>query len=450
MELYYVGASSAVIVALFLVQVLTKRFDPFAPVWLFLVGFVQVYVVQAITRHDWAIDIRGAELVTEANLRSFWALLWFLVVYHCGLAKPLSSILPRPPAGWSLGTVNALSPLLVVWGLVCGGMMIRAGQANADEPLGEEMIFRSFPYVMLIGGILLLVSARAGGQFRPAYLYAGFAVCGFFTFLWMFNGKRSLSVMGVLATTCAFYISKRSRPSWAVLFTTAFLGALAVTIAIGWRNDRDHDRSFSGFAEFLTGIRPDSILKNINIDLEDEGGGQYISYETEEYGGFLLMMDTVPLKSEYDYGANYLRIVSTFIPRLIWVDKPLYGREAWIKAWIAGSELERDMTFTGPAIGILGATQLNGGAWGTLIVIGVMSLLVRTAYEYLQKYPDSPFVQVFWSVTYINAWFMVVGDDPMNWFYYNWGYTTMPIMIILWVVNKFSAPLVPSLSAAPA
>ena len=76
-------------------------------------------------------------------------------------------------------------------------------------------------------------------------------------------------------------------------------------------------------------------------------------------------MDTVPEKSAYDYGENYLRVFSTFIPRIIWPTKPLFGRSKWISAWIAGSEMERDEDFTGPAIGILGATQLNGGALGT-------------------------------------------------------------------------------------
>ena len=60
------------------------------------------------------------------------------------------------------------------------------------------------------------------------------------------------------------------------------------------------------------------------------------------------MMDTVPEKSGHDYGSNYIRIVSTFIPRIVWPTKPLFGRDQWVSAWIAGSELERDEEFTGP------------------------------------------------------------------------------------------------------
>ena len=73
---------------------------------------------------------------------------------------------------------------------------------------------------------------------------------------------------------------------------------------------------------------------------------------------------------------------------MVWKDKPIFGRDAWISAWIAGSEMPRDENFTGPAISMLGATQLNGGAWGTLIVFGIIALLIRSGYEYFRLYPE--------------------------------------------------------------
>ena len=152
------------------------------------------------------------------------------------------------------------------------------------------------------------------------------------------------------------------------------------------------------------------------------------------------MMDVVPEKSDYDYGANYIRVFSTYIPRIFWPDKPLYGRAQWVSAWIAGSELKRDEDFTGPAIGILGATQLNGGATGTLIVLGVIALLIRTAYEYARRYETVAWVQAWWALTFYNAWFMVVADDPANWFYYNYGNNCMPSFLILWFTNRLAGP----------
>ncbi len=59
MNLTYAYAIGFIAAALLAFEVLTKRFDPFAPVWLFLVGYVQVYVLQATTLHEWAVHVRG-------------------------------------------------------------------------------------------------------------------------------------------------------------------------------------------------------------------------------------------------------------------------------------------------------------------------------------------------------------------------------------------------------
>jgi hypothetical protein len=223
-----------------------------------------------------------------------------------------------------------------------------------------------------------------------------------------------------------------------VLLATSFTGSLVVAIAIGWRGNTNYEQSFAGFTQYLGEFKVSKILESLNI--EDEETDQEIkSYETTEYGGFLLMMDTVPHKSGYDYGASYIRTVSTFIPRILWPTKPLFGRQQWVNAWIAGSELDRDEDFTSPAIGILGATQLNGGAIGTLVVLACIALLLRTSYEYFRLHADVPWVQFWWAITFYNAWFMVVGDDPLTWFYYNWGFTTFPIVVFLWWVHKFRA-----------
>jgi hypothetical protein len=435
-ELYFVYATAALIVAYALWQIATGRFDPFAPTWLFFVGYIQVYVVQAFTCHDWGVGLRGRALVTAANWRALWALAWFLIVYHLGPGRWIAPVMPRPPRAWSSSWISALCPLLVVWGTVCSVLTVRSGEESAGS--SAESLLHAFPFWLLVAGILLIVTGRTIAGARPAFLLPGLACAGAYVLIWMFNGKRSHSLMAVLTTICAVYVSRLRRPSWPVLFATAFAGALVVTVAIGWRCDRDHERSVAGFVGFLADFRFSTILANLNLT---EGDEEITSYETWEYGGFLLMMDTVPEKSDYDYGANYLRTFSTFIPRLVWPEKPLYGRRQWIAAWQAGSELERDDDFASPSIGILGATQLNGGAVATLIVIGCIALLLRTSYEFFRLYAHLPWAQFWWSITFYNAWFMVVGDDPMTWFYYNYGYSALPIVVLIWLVNRSGVPL---------
>ncbi len=101
-ELSYAYGTGALIVAWVAVGAFRKSFDPFAPLWLFLAGYFQVYVVQAISNHEWAIRARDVDLVSRANLRALWALAWFLLVYHSGIGKAIAARLPRaagPPVG---------------------------------------------------------------------------------------------------------------------------------------------------------------------------------------------------------------------------------------------------------------------------------------------------------------------------------------------------------------
>lgn len=434
-EYGYAYATAGVMILYLLAHVATKRFDPFAPVWLFFVGYGQIYVIQALSYHDWAVGVRGVELVTAANRHALLGLLWFLFVYHAGFGKLVAPKLPSPPRGWSSLGVTCLSPLLIAWGLFCSGMV---GSSSQAAPVSaEEALFRSFPFVMMVAAVMLIVTGRRPSAPRPALLWIGLATAAAYVLIWMFNGKRSHSLIAVLATVCAFYVSRLKRPSWTVLLGTAFTGAMVVAMSIGWRGNENYDRSFTGFFEYLGDFEFAKILESLDVVDESEGAGEeHYTYETKEYGGFLLMKDTVPEKSEYDYGANYLRTFSTFIPRILWPSKPLFGRQQWINAWIVGSEMDRGEDYTSPAIGLLGAAQLNGGPVGTVIVLAVIAMVLRCCYEYFRMYADVPWVQFWWPLAFFNAWFMVVNDDPMVWFYYNWGFTTFPFVVLLWWICR--------------
>ena len=63
--------------------------------------------------------------------------------------------------------------------------------------------------------------------------------------------------------------------------------------------------------------------------------------------------------------------------------------------------------------------------------MAVLALLLRTAYDYFLPYADVPWVQFWWSIIFYNAWFMVVCDDPFVWFYYNWGVSALPMVVLI-------------------
>lgn len=438
-ERIYVIATASVMAAYLFIEVARKRFDPFAPVWMFLLGYFQIYVIQALSYHEYALRVRGVEVTTLANTRSLWALCWFLLVYHVPIGRLFAAKLPKAPGEWSVGVMAWLTPILVVWGLVGAFAISHDNTKQGIEVSQEAFILLQFPIMMLVAAILLIVTGRNLAHPRPAIALLGLTLSILYIIIWMFNGKRSHSLFGVLTTICAWYCTRGKRPSFAVLGGVAVIGMVVLTLAVGWRNNPKYERSPSGFVQYLGDFNPADILANVNLaEHEDTGGDakKEVSHETEEIGGYLLMLDTVPLKSPHDFGSSYLRIFSTFIPRVIWPDKPIFGREEWVSAWIAGSEMKRDKTFTGPAIGILGATHLNGGAVATVIVLAGLALLLRTGYEYFRRHQSSPWAQAWWALTFYNAWLMTVNDDPFVWFYYIYGYTILPTMVFLWVYNR--------------
>jgi len=176
-ELYYVFMTGTVIAVYFFTHVIGRKFDPFAPVWLFLVGYIQPYIIQATSYHEWAVGARGKELVVAANFRALWALVWFLAVYHLGIGRKLAWLLPLPPRRWSATQVALISPPLVLWGLYCAGMLLRRGGGDmAYSP--EESLIRSFPFVMMVSAVMLIVTGRAIQTPRPQYLAAGLTIAG--------------------------------------------------------------------------------------------------------------------------------------------------------------------------------------------------------------------------------------------------------------------------------
>ena len=124
--------------------------------------------------HDWAVDIRGRDLVAAANFRAFWALLWFLFVYQLGAGRMFErAACPRPPRGWSPAVVSAISPPLILWGLFCAGMVLRSGADTQETVSAEGTLLLSFPFVMMVAGVLLIVTGRLAHESAPAILDGG-------------------------------------------------------------------------------------------------------------------------------------------------------------------------------------------------------------------------------------------------------------------------------------
>ena len=96
---------------------------------------------------------------------------------------------------------------------------------------------------------------------------AGLVTAISYTLIWMFYGRRSHALFGILTSLCAFYLPRYRRPSLGTLTVAAVIGCLAVALALGWRNSRDraYEKSVAGFVQFLSDFDPAAVLVSLNL-----------------------------------------------------------------------------------------------------------------------------------------------------------------------------------------
>ena len=260
-DLMYVYAIGLIPAALLAFEVVTKRFDPFAPIWLFFVGYVHLYMLEALNLRERALGVRGIEIVREASFRGV-------------LGAPVVSVRLLRRAGTAACAVSSEAAARVV---VAGGHGTDA-RVDRDRIVlhhhdDANGVFRYRPGLRGSGAGGFVPVRDDGGRDhadrlgrdptapKPIVLALGVATAFAYVMLWMFNGKRSPSLIGALSGICAFYIARQKRPSWPVLLATAFIGAMIVSVAITWRFNRGHyDRTASGFIQFVSEFDVSQIL----------------------------------------------------------------------------------------------------------------------------------------------------------------------------------------------
>ena len=164
------------------------------------------------------------------------------------------SCCPGPPRGWSTGSRQTPSAHRSFCGvLFCAGMVLCGAGRPARDGLGRGNFAASLIPVRDDGrGGLADRHGPPATNPRPAILdRRGFVYRAAYVLIWMFNGKRSHSLIGVLATVCAFYISRLKRPSWPVSWPPGSRVRWSSRSRSAGAATPNYERSFAGFVHFL-------------------------------------------------------------------------------------------------------------------------------------------------------------------------------------------------------
>ena len=430
----YIYATAAVIVATVLLGVFRKSFDPFAPIWLFLVGYAQVYVVQAISYRDWAIRVRGHELVDRgerAGLLGACSGSWRSIT--AGSARSSPARLPRPPASGRRRWSPSITPLMIVWGLVCAGLVLGGGD---DEPdvAPRRRLLRAFPIMMLVGGHPADRDRPAAGDGRgrcspgPGVV----VVVGLHRDLDVQRQAVALAVRradDASARSTLARASGRRCPCWR---RRRWPACLVVSLAIGWRgNNRTTSTTSRASSQYVGDFDLESILVNLNIKSQHDE-----EIDVRRRDGQPRDRGVRRLPPDDGHRARRSRTTTT-APRTSGSSRPTSpgssGTTSRSTAASSGSTpgspaRSSSATTTSPArrSASWAPPSSTAAPSATLIVMAVLAPAAPHGLRVLPAPRRVPWVQVWWSLTFYNAWLMIVNDDPFVWFYYIYGHTTVP------------------------
>jgi len=93
----------------------------------------------------------GRRAGDRGELPGFLGFIMVLAVYWLGPGKSLARLLPSPADRLVDGPDQTSLPLLIVWGLICAGVISEARRDGTASP--EASLFLSFPSVMLVAGV---------------------------------------------------------------------------------------------------------------------------------------------------------------------------------------------------------------------------------------------------------------------------------------------------------
>ena len=117
-----------------------------------------------------------------------------------------------------------------------------------------------------------------------------------------------------------------------------------------------------------------------------------IYYRTNQGFNLMTVMRRFPKKVEFDGGSQlFINIFSSFVPRVLWPDKPEAGGVANMK-YYAGLKIKGWSTNVGP---IGEAYASFGPRWGVVFMM-LLALFIRFVYFVVFRYADTIPLLIFW------------------------------------------------------
>ena len=372
-----------------LVAVLTRRFDPFAPIhFVFLTYFLYFVYGPAkdlATGRQYLYGIDVLPLLPRGSLLLALGLVALLVGYYGGMGRSLAVRLPRPYVarrsaaayGYALAVVGILMFALFVR---TSGMSIlhfvTFGQLGYDPANVAASNANPFQFYFYFGIDLLpaaLLIALAHDPKRRRWIMLGIVLV---LIAYITIGFRYRVLVLALGVPIFFYLRAHRRPRlWQLM-----IAGIVLAIVIG------------GIARlryyFRTGTPVQAEMLSVG-----EAQQQFFA-EMSLYQPYLALLHAFPTEHDYLWGRSFAHVLVHPIPRRLWTTKP----EAPVREILRAAFDSEAPVQAGVAYPNIGEYYVNFGLLGVVAGMFLTGLMLRALYEYLLVHRDNDWVRILFAL----------------------------------------------------
>lgn len=382
----------------FLIAQINKKFDPFEPIYLWIVVYSFLYLtkplVQIFTGQPFSY---GEEFLNVALLLGILGIIFFYLGYYGGFGRKIVSYIPIIKSEISSKKISITAWTFIVIGFLGFnyGYVQPAGgwQTFWSKPHGlAAKLGSSSAYIwesselMVIGFILIyeifvhkILIKKISVKIRDiiVLLIASIGGIGILTITW---GSRTFYSWIGLAMILIYFLKKATKPKLKTVIIVILALFLILTFIPLYRN------------YFYIGSEFSNFIKDINFK-------RFLSSAVnpgDEFNAYLAEVALVPDSIPYDNFALYYQVPLYVVPRIVWPDKPTLLNRQW-NSFLSKSGME-----AGAAESILGDFYAQRGIFGIIIGTFLSGILWRTIYEYLKKAPQNRSSIIIYAILYPN------------------------------------------------
>lgn len=231
--------------------------------------------------------------------------------------------------------------------------------------------------------------------FSPNYRFRKITIAGFLMFVVAFSVNSGMfTVVAYMGLTLfSFLFLGRKAKLWKkvlIFVAGAFLLVVIQMVKPEFRKLTWGAGTYEGNKALLFGSLFAEKLTSFSIESPDLFFPVY--YRTNQGYNVSLVMRRFPAKQDFDYGNKiFLDIVSAFVPRFLWPDKPEAGGKFNMKYYV-GITIVGWSTNVGP----LGEAYGSFGPVGGIFYMIALGLFIRMVYRYFFKLANKTPLLLFW------------------------------------------------------